>query len=343
MKQVQESRNSGIDLTKILACMGVLALHVYVQRLFVKPTFEFQNILFYLGTLSMPIFFVVNGYLIMRKLHDPNYYAKKIRNIFKIVFTINVLWCAYQFILKGDESISFFSPLIETFKNMFLQQGSLGVFWFFGSLTMIYLMMPFVQKYIMVDKKRLLFLVGILLIIQFAVNSFNFYCGFTGKTLFEQRIYQPLRLYNHLCYFLLGGMLNYEIKMPKLLINKWVVYISVIIATFSSALICNTIFRSYYVEYLHCNIVIIIATILLFNRLRLLKITPPICTLINILTPALIIVYIIHCNLIAICARMFEYQNSSYSWLVLFMLWILCFTIGISIMKVKIFKDYFKI
>ena len=194
--------------------------------------------------------------------------------MFKIVFSVNVLWCTYLF-AKGETYITLLSPVKETIKNMFLQQGSFAVFWFFGSLTMIYLMMPFVQKYILVNRRRLFILVGCLLTVQLAINIINFYCGFTEHTLLEQRIYQPFRLYNHLCYFLLGGLLNYELKVPKFINNKWLVITTVFLAASFSAIICNTIFSSYYVEYLHCNFVITIATILLFNKLRLLKITPP--------------------------------------------------------------------
>lgn len=274
MRNDHELRNPGIDLIKILACMGVLSLHVYLHRLNEEPVFELQNILFYLGTLSMPIFFMVNGYLVMRRPHETKYYVKKIFNIFKIVFTVNLLWGMLLYI-KGGTSVDMLSPIKETVKNLFFQSGYFSVFWFFGALSIIYLMMPLIDKYILKDRKRIYIFISFLVLVQFIVSIINLYCGYTGHTLLEQKIYQPFRLHNHLCYFLLGGVLNYTNYLQEKKCNKFYVIIAVIFASIFSAIVCNTVFNNTFVEFLHSNILITVAVLLLFVKLKSLKSPPP--------------------------------------------------------------------
>ena len=68
-------RNYGIDLLKILSILGMLALHT--QRSL--QTGECYNpCLYYGGRFCMPIFFMVNGYLILSKEDfSVKYFQKK--------------------------------------------------------------------------------------------------------------------------------------------------------------------------------------------------------------------------------------------------------------------------
>lgn len=271
---VNRTRNLGIDLAKILSCIGVLALHVYLQRLFVEPKFVPQNTIFYLGTLAIPLFFMTNGYLITRKAHHTSYYIRKIINLFKIVLSVNLVWQVILYI-RGQEAFSIVKPVVETIKNMYFQTGAFALFWFFGALSIIYLFMPLLQEYIMKNKKRMTYIIICLLTIQLMVNIINIYCGYIGRNLLEESILQPFRLYNHLCYFMLGALLNFvEISNNQLCRSKDII-VWVLISAIVSAFVCNTIYKSYYVEYLHCNIIITVTVFFVFKKLKDINLPPP--------------------------------------------------------------------
>ena len=194
-------RNANIDLIKIVSIMGVCSLHFFLRFMWGDPSFRWEYILFYASGMAIPLFFMVNGYLILSKNRVRSYYIKRIINIIKIVVTVNILWFLFCLIVGKDHP----NPIIESFNNLFLKEGFFSPFWFFGSIIIIYLfliLIPF--KYI--TKKNLLFAIAFLTLIQFAVNEANlatYQCGM----MFEKKIPQTFRLYDHLNYFFIGGLL----------------------------------------------------------------------------------------------------------------------------------------
>ncbi|WP_431522949.1 hypothetical protein [Streptococcus lutetiensis] len=47
--------------------MGVVFLHVSAQSFYFSSPFNVNIYIYYLGTLSIPLFFMVNGYLLLNK------------------------------------------------------------------------------------------------------------------------------------------------------------------------------------------------------------------------------------------------------------------------------------
>lgn len=67
-------RNTGIDFLKVLSVMGVVALHT--QRS-LETGICYNPFLYYCGRFAMPVFFMVNGYLILSKSEFSVAYWKK--------------------------------------------------------------------------------------------------------------------------------------------------------------------------------------------------------------------------------------------------------------------------
>ena len=71
----------GVDLLKILSCIGVLAYHV------LDDTFAFQNgqtvarVLYFSASYCVPMFFMVSGYTYGRNSFSAEYVEKKIIGI----------------------------------------------------------------------------------------------------------------------------------------------------------------------------------------------------------------------------------------------------------------------
>ena len=130
-------RNFSIDIIKICSCLGVCTLHFYIREMESSGNFRPDFVLFYVATIAIPLFFMVNGYLLMSKTRESSYYINRILNIFKIVFTVNALYYIVIHFIRGQYLINpIKKPLIETFHNLFLQEGVFSIFWFLGALLM---------------------------------------------------------------------------------------------------------------------------------------------------------------------------------------------------------------
>lgn len=64
---MRKYRNINLDLLKVLACVGVVLLHTAMGGFKETDSWNFSTYLYYLGTYSIPLFFMVNGYLLLGK------------------------------------------------------------------------------------------------------------------------------------------------------------------------------------------------------------------------------------------------------------------------------------
>lgn len=185
-------RNSNLDLIKCVACISVVGLHAVGMS---------NYTIYYLCDCGVPLFFMVNGYLLIsRDKIDYPYVFHKIFNIIKVVFLWNLLITIPVFIFRHK----LVNPLRLSVESL-LQKGYLWHFWFFGALIIIYLLLPplhaFLTKKALHHRAACLILMGICLI----MNTLSMIKGFPLHML----IPQPLRLWTWLFYFLLGGLFSY--------------------------------------------------------------------------------------------------------------------------------------
>ena len=64
---MHKTRNINLDLIKVLACIGVVLLHTTMIGFKDTGSWNLLAYLYYLGTYSIPLFFMVNGYLLLGK------------------------------------------------------------------------------------------------------------------------------------------------------------------------------------------------------------------------------------------------------------------------------------
>lgn len=60
-------KDINLDLLKVIACVGVVLLHTEMGGFKETGSWNFSTYLYYLGTYSIPLFFIVNGYLLLGK------------------------------------------------------------------------------------------------------------------------------------------------------------------------------------------------------------------------------------------------------------------------------------
>ena len=132
-----KQRIYGIDLLKVMACIGVVSLHTVNGSLGIV-----NRIVTLVCSLSIPIFFMCSGYVVFLKENiSYEYAAKKIIKILAVCFFWEMMH-AIAYFLYYHEMRNF----IESFFMDFLQKGLFFHFWFFGALIILYLLLPILRK-----------------------------------------------------------------------------------------------------------------------------------------------------------------------------------------------------
>lgn len=89
-------RELSIDVLKIASIFAVVALHTQRNS---QAGIVFNPILYYGARFAMPIFFMLNGYLMFSKTEFSfNYYKKKIINIVRVL----ILWGGKRLFFLAD-------------------------------------------------------------------------------------------------------------------------------------------------------------------------------------------------------------------------------------------------
>ncbi len=135
-------REKYLDYIKIIASFLVVVLHTISIGLEENKR-NIGLIVYYIGVFAIPLFFMVNGYLQLRKDEIKySYCIKKIAKIIAIVLVWNIIIAIPYFVLKGESK----NIILESIKNLFLQKGYYNHFWFLGTLIIIYLLLPVLVK-----------------------------------------------------------------------------------------------------------------------------------------------------------------------------------------------------
>lgn len=131
---VEKRRNPAIDFLKLIACIMVVILHG------VGVGDGMQEIIYLIGTYGIPLFFMVNGYLLAKKTIDISYAGRQaLRYIIFILIWSLIIGLPYA-IKDGDMGI-----VINTFCGAILGEGKLYHLWFLTALVFIYFVVALIE------------------------------------------------------------------------------------------------------------------------------------------------------------------------------------------------------
>lgn len=188
------NREQSIDIIKIIAMLGVLSLHCNLGKLDNPVAFVLSR----MAGISIPLFFMVSGYLLFKKQANYHYSAKKIMGILKFVFICSFCYWISQMIYHREFNLN----VVYIFSRAFIQKGFFWMFWYFGSMCLIYALLPLLKK---CDIKYHLFypkLLGVLVCLDFVIFILTY------QFHFEYSIIQTFRLWNWLTYFSMGVIIR---------------------------------------------------------------------------------------------------------------------------------------
>lgn len=148
---MKKTRNINLDLIKVIACIGVVLLHTTMPGFKETGRWNYSSYLYYLGTYSIPLFFMVNGYLLLGKSKIT--YPYILHKIKWVLITVSS-WTVIIWFLKRDFTIN---PIKKILASL-IQKGYFFQFWFFGSLILTYLFMLADIEEVFTFKKKLFIL-----------------------------------------------------------------------------------------------------------------------------------------------------------------------------------------
>ncbi len=195
---MSNSRNLSIDLVKVVAMLGVMCLHTEMSF--------YENLiaqcLYMSGVISIPLFFMVSGYLLYgKKPVGFDYSVRKIWGILRFVLIVASFFWLLTGVRHGE-------PYLRYVIGGFLQKGQLGLFWYFGAMMILYALLPISQRIYNGHPRTFIALtvgLGVLANAIFAANFLDIHI--------ENRTIQTFRLWNWLFYFNLGGIVRrYHVK-----------------------------------------------------------------------------------------------------------------------------------
>ena len=188
-------RNQSIDLIKVIAMFMVMALHTIIRPMANIATFYVPT----MSGIAIPLFFMVSGFLLIDKKSDYKYSLKKIFSILKFVAIVCFVYYVVFMLRKGFDIKDF--P--KLFIGSFVQRGGMSVFWYFGAMIIIYMLLPFINK---LYKKYINF--GLYSVLCLGCIVFITYMLNVTITFERTYIIQTFRIWNWLFYFCFGGLIK---------------------------------------------------------------------------------------------------------------------------------------
>lgn len=241
------SRNLSIDLIKVVAMLGVMCLHTEMS-FYENPM---AQCLYMTAVVSIPLFFMVSGYLLYGK--SPvglDYSARKIYGILRFV----VIVASFFWLLSG---MRHGEPYLRYVIGGFFQRGQFGLFWYFGAMMILYALLPISQRIYNGHPRIFIALtvgLGVLANAIFAANFLDEHI--------ENSTIQTFRLWNWLFYFNLGGIVRrYHVKT-----NAKVV-ILLFVASYLFQYFLTPKMPTVYCEYFYCSLPVMALCFFLFAYL----------------------------------------------------------------------------
>lgn len=215
-----KTRIFAFDFLKVISCFAVVALHC---------TMRFDCLpLYYMWGYAVPVFFMVNGALILKRVInntvDSKYFIIKTLRIFLLILVWNFMFTLYDFIVFKSP-FSFFTNLYLIYTG---SNPRLAPMWFLFALMFIYFFMALFTKKINSSKTVNILCISLFLIcfLLRIINNIN--CFFNNSDLYEM-LPSSARIIKWLFYFLFGHILTSFIQANKDRFNLKVILILVIV------------------------------------------------------------------------------------------------------------------
>lgn len=318
-------RQQSIDLLKIIAMFGVVALHATMQYITPGET-GLADLVYDLGVISVPIFFMVSGFFLIPSKGSPKYCLKKVLGYIRFIASIVIIgWIGYSAAFGFD-----IATLGKWLLGTFLTHGPFGVFWYLWAIAICLILTPLINKIYVSHQKTY----SILLLLLWVGCNFIFTHTLQGG-LFERQIPALMKMYTWIFFYMLGGLMNrIDLKVP-LFIPLTLLALSILFMEIFGKPINNEYASAFY---LSIPVTTLCATLFLYFKTLKTKESKTIGQLSQIFLP----VYAVHNVIIEFMPRFYDglYLAPLINWIVVCTVSVL---FGLAINRIPYINKLFKI
>lgn len=233
------TRDTGLDVTRILAFLSVISVHFFIGAEFYKNQVvgEKMYVMTMIRTLSMtcvPLFMLLTGYLTCRKEMEltPKGYIKYVIKLRHVLLTYLFATLVNQAYLKWGEGVQL--SAVEVLKNVV---GFFGYGWYVEMYIGLYLLIPFFAVLTRsLDKRSLAIFTSVLAVLTVVPSLFNVfdYSSFSSFLSGESKKLFPdwwAKIYP-VTYWFIGAYLRKYVDIKKLNTLKITVLLGVSVIVF---------------------------------------------------------------------------------------------------------------
>ena len=328
-------RNINLDLLKVLACVGVVLLHTTMGGFKETGSWNLLTYLYYLGTYSIPLFFMVNGYLLLGKREIT--YSYILQKVKWILITVSS-WTFIVWLFKRD----FTENLIKKIVGSLIQKGYFFQFWFFGAVILIYICLPILKKFLN-SKRSYLYILSVLLVIGLIFELANIVL----QMLIQTYVIQTFRLWTWFFYYVLGGYIaQFTMKELKSRFKNWMKIVSILLFLISPLIlffIAKTAYHNLFAEYFYDTLFVKVSTLGILLTILTLTLNEKRNEWIVSLSNQTMGVFIIHTYIMKVWEKLFGFNFvGAYLLFALFTLSVSFIIVGM-LMKIPYFNRIVKL
>lgn len=234
-----------IDAAKVLAIYFVVFYHsgLRLEQLLVRSadyTTYLRYLVFGVLTTGVPIFFTINGYLLLNRPLRFRPHVTKTLRLYFLTIIWSLITTSLLIPIEGDR----YSSLTDFFHAVvFLKQGGNNHLWFLFTLISIYLFLPILKlAYDSQDKTPLLWLLALVFLFSFCtvlgdwcINVINWLLGHNpiviDGEIRERRPFDTQRInpfggyFWAVGYFIIGGLVGQRLYKRAQEIPSWSLFI----------------------------------------------------------------------------------------------------------------------
>lgn len=332
---MRKVRNINLDLLKVLACVGVVLLHTTMGGFKDTGSWNLLTYLYYLGTYSIPLFFIVNGYLLLGKREITSHYI--LQKVKWILITVSS-WNIIVWLFKRDFTVNPIKKIVGSL----IQKGYFFQFWFFGALILIYLCLPILSKFLN-SKRRYLYILALLIVIGFIVELANIFFQRPLQT----HVMQTFRLWTWFFYYILGGYIaQFNVDNLKYRFKNWMKIVSMLLVLISPIILfflAKTTYHNFFAEYFYDILFVKVVSLGLFLTIFSLSLNQDRNKWIVFLANQTMGVFIIHTYIMKVWEKLFGFNFvGAYLLFALFTLSVSFIIVGM-LMKIPYFNRIVKL
>ena len=319
---MRKVRNINLDLLKVLACVGVVLLHTTMGGFKDTGSWNLLTYLYYLGTYSIPLFFMVNGYLLLGKREITSHYI--LQKVKWILITVSS-WNIIVWLFKRDFTVNPIKKIVGSL----IQKGYFFQFWLFGALILIYLCLPILSKFLN-SKRRYLYILALLIVIGFIVELANVFFQRPLQT----HVMQTFRLWTWFFYYILGGYIaQFNVDNLKYRFKNWMKIVSMLLVLISPIILfflAKNTYHNLFAEYFYDILFVKFTSLGIFLMVLTLSLNENGSKWIVSLSNQTMGVFVIHTYVMKIWEKLIAFSfTGAYLWFAIFTLSISFIVIGI--------------